>query len=411
MLKNTFDPKLPYRAVLYLRMSSKQQNERSPEQQEREIRRVIKMARRKWHIVAVYVDRAKSGRFKRTRPEYLRMMRDIKTGRISVDLILVDTAERLGRVEDLQDIRKKLYERDGVLVLTADSHFADPTTPQGKALGMVEAIRSTEDSRIKAHNVLRSKRDEAELKHWPGGLPPFGYKLQSVMKVVKDREVVDYSLVVLNPETAWIMERLFQKAAETGWGTTKLAKYLNGLEEIPKPLKPFKSSTIGRQLDHEIYYGELVWEKYSTGIVADTRVSERNAPKDMLRVPNFCEPIVSRELWEQVQEVRKVRRDRLREARERKAANKGKLILPAAPGMTLRYLLSGLVFCEACGLRMVASSGGEYRTRDGVTKNYASYVCPGYIAGICGNGLRVPEPWLREVVVATIRDRLFPRAS
>ena len=222
MLKRFFDPKLVYRVVVYLRMSSDQQNKRSPDQQLAEIKRVLKSLGYHWIIVEIFRDDAKTGRLLRNRKDYQRMMQGIKTGAIKVDLILVDTSERFGRVEELPTIRKELYEKHGVLVLTADTGFADPNTPQGKAMGMVEAMRATEHGRILGHNVLRGKRDAAEQGHWPGGPPPFGLKLENVMKDVKGRQEVDYSILVHNPETNWIMKLLLDKAYETSWGQTRL---------------------------------------------------------------------------------------------------------------------------------------------------------------------------------------------
>lgn len=84
-------------------------------------------------IVKIYRDEAKSGKYLRKRNGYQQMMRDLKTGTVVADLILVDTLERLGRVEELPSIRKDLLDRHGILVLTADSNFADPNTPQGEA--------------------------------------------------------------------------------------------------------------------------------------------------------------------------------------------------------------------------------------------------------------------------------------
>lgn len=89
MLKRKiFDPNLLYRVVLYLRMSSDMQNERSPLQQRAEIERRLKALGYRWIIVDVYCDEAKSGKFLRKRPEYQRMLRDIKTGKLDVDLVL-----------------------------------------------------------------------------------------------------------------------------------------------------------------------------------------------------------------------------------------------------------------------------------------------------------------------------------
>jgi len=362
----------------------------------------------KWVIVKIYRDDAKSGRYLRKRIGYQQMLQEIKSGVVAVDLVLVDTLERFGRVEELSTIRKELFERHGVLVLTGDTNFADPNTPQGKALGMFESMRASDHGRILGHNVLRGKRDAAIQKHWPGGPPPFGCMLKSVMKTVNGREEVDHSDLVPNPETAWIIVKLFREAAATSWGTTKLARFLNGDADIPEKFKPFQPSTIGYRLDNHIYYGELLWDQNATGIVDDTRVVERNAEEDMLRVPDFCEPIIDRELWEQVQAVRQMRRDRIAEARRRKAEANGKLIEPPAPGVSVKYLLSGLLFCSECGLRMTASSTAEYVNKSGEAKRYVSYVCSGYLAGHCENSKSVPEQWLREVVVSKLRERLFP---
>ena len=67
------------------------------------------------------------------------------------------------------------------------------------------------------------------------------------------------------------------------------------------------------------------------------------------------------------------------------------------------------MFCE-CGLRMVASSTAPYTAKDGTQRRYTSYVCPGYLAGHCENGTRVPEGWVRSVVIGKLSERLFPDA-
>lgn len=409
MLKRNFNPSLVYQVVVYLRMSTDHQNPRSPEQQLEEIRRRLAALGFKWKIIKIYRDDGISGRYKRKRADYQRMLRDIKSGAIHVDLILVDTVERFGRVEDLQEIRKDLDEHYGVLVLTADSNFADPNTPQGRALGMVEAIRATEDGRIKAHNVLRGKRDAALLKHWPGGPPPFGYMLKSILKVVNGREEVDYCILVPNPETASIAQLVFQLAENYSWGGIRLSKALKSNPEIPAKFKEIPATTISSWLDNPIYYGELVWAANSTGIVDDMRVLEPNAEEDIVRVPEFCEGLVPRERWNKVHAVRAARSQRLITARSAKQLKTGKQLEAIAPGLALTYPLSGLVFCS-CGVRMTSSSSSAYTAKDGETRRYVSYVCPRYLSGDCANSKHISEEWLRKTVVAQIAKRLFPRS-
>jgi site-specific DNA recombinase len=173
-------------------MSSDQQNPRSPQQQSDTIDQVMLRQGYRWIHVADYTDAAISGRYVAKRPNFQRMLHDIRAGVLKADLILVDTFERFGRADELAGLRQELYQRHGVLVLTADTQFADPTSVPGKAMAAFESLRSTEDSRIKAHNVLRGKRDAARERHWPGGPPPFGYMLESIMIERHGRQEVDH---------------------------------------------------------------------------------------------------------------------------------------------------------------------------------------------------------------------------
>src|SRR5690606_25208888 len=101
MLASTFDARLPCRYCRYGRMSTDLQHPRSPEQQFDTIAAAVGRSGYPWVHVGDYRDDAKSGRFMRKRPGFSRMLDDIKTGRILVDVILVDTLERFGRMDDV----------------------------------------------------------------------------------------------------------------------------------------------------------------------------------------------------------------------------------------------------------------------------------------------------------------------
>jgi DNA invertase Pin-like site-specific DNA recombinase len=408
MLKHNFDPARPHRYVCYRRVSSDQQNPRSPEQQGDTIEATRQRCGYPWVHVSDYTDVAISGRYVAKRPEFQRMIADIRSGRLCVDLILVDTFERFGRAEELADLRRELFQKHGVLVLTADTQFADPNTVAGKALAAFESIRSTDDTRIKAHNVLRGKRDAARLGHWPGGRPPFGFMLDSVFTERHGRPELDHCRLVPNPESAWIMAKLFTLAA-TGRGANRLARLCNDDPAVPEKYKPFLATTVDRWLSNPIYCGHLRWEQTCTDIVDDARVSQRNSPEDVLHVPDFCEAIVSREVFDAVQAIRRVRGDRVRRAKEARKLNAGKQIAAPAPGLALTYPLSGLVECAICGRAMVASAGAAYTTTSGTTRRYPTYACPGYMTGVCTNSTRVPETWLRESIINLITSRLLRR--
>jgi DNA invertase Pin-like site-specific DNA recombinase len=404
MLERKYEPTLPYRFVLYGRMSDPKQNKRSPDQQFATVEETRARCGHPWVHVATYRDDAISGRYLRKRPGFQRMLRDIEAGLIQIDLIVVDTLERLGRAEEIAERRRKLFVEYGILIVAADNGFCDPTGVVGKAVGMVEQIRSTENTRISRHNVLRGKKDAARRRRWPGGSPPFAYRLKkAVDESVSPPEV--YSVLESEPRESVALCLAFERAAETGHGDLRLSQWWNTCPEIPAEFKPISPFTMGYRLRNRIYVGELVWGAHRTGVVNDTRVIEPN-PDGAEVISDFCPPLVGVELFDRVQQLRRARGSAIRECR-RQAADQvpPKLIAPQARGMTLKYLLSGLVRCAECNSSMRAMPSGR-RSRDG--KRYVYYACPRHSDGACANRHYVPEDQLREAVLARLRARLFP---
>ncbi len=406
MLRNRFEPNRKCHVVIYVRMSTDHQNPRSPDQQIATIKELINRLKLPWTIVMIYRDDGKSGRYKRKRPQFLKMMRDLRCGAVKAQLVLVDTFERLSRGDDNAEIRRKL-SRAGVLVLTADSQFQDPTSVSGQALTMVESIRATEEGRVKAHNVVRGKKDAIRLGHWPGGPVPFGFRLKNVMIICHGIEEIDYRLLVPVEELRPLVLRIFELAAKKKWGAIRICKALNADPDISDALKPFVVSSIDYMLDSELYFGEMVWGKNCTGIEDDVRVVQPNPEEEWERNPNFCEPLVPRPLWEEAQAHRAERRRRHQAALEHAATAEDGSACPRLRGVALTYPLSGLVMCDACGRAMVASSSSVYLTVDGHERRYVAYVCPAALSGACPNTRRIPEDWLRETVMELICQRLF----
>ena len=228
MLKRTFDLNQPYTVVIYVRMSDKKQNERSPDQQIAEIKRTIKRLKLNWKIKVVYRDDGVKGALIRKRPQFWRMLNDIYSGAIDANLILVDTTERFARAKEMNSIREKLWEEHGVLLVTAENNFASPLTPEGKIYAAVEAMRSTEENRIKAHQVLRAKRDTIALGRWPGGPAPRGYRLQKIIEPDEkgnDKFVGSDLVPDLKEINIDIIKEAFRICRKTGKRGSDLAKH------------------------------------------------------------------------------------------------------------------------------------------------------------------------------------------
>ena len=402
MIKSTFSFDIPHRYVIYARMSDETQNARSPEQQVDTIQTQLSRCGWPWTQLALYIDRGVSGRRTHTRPQFQKMLNDIRSGRVKADVLLVDTAERFSRADEALELRREL-ERSGVIMLTADTGFSDPTTSAGQLYSMIECWRAGEENRVKSHNVLRGKRDSVRQKQWPGGPPPLGYKLKSVTETIDGVVKVLHSILIPDPETQWIVQRMFHIALTEGWGMGRIARRLNEDPSIPAKFKPFNLATVGRQLVNRIYIGEMVWERLHCDIRNDARIVERTDEADWTIVPDFCEPIIDRQSFDHVQMVRKDRAAKIQANKETASAGKR----ACGTGIALKYLLSGLVVCSECGRAMNINVTKAYLTKDGESKTYPAYMCAGRLSGTCENALRVPEPWLRETVVGLIRLRLF----
>src|SRR3954447_22174464 len=100
-------------------MSDPKQNRRSPDQQFATIDETMARCGYPWVCVATYRDDGISGRYLRKRPGLQKLLRDIEASLIRVDLIVVDTLERLGRAEEIAELRRKLLVDYGVLIVAA----------------------------------------------------------------------------------------------------------------------------------------------------------------------------------------------------------------------------------------------------------------------------------------------------
>ncbi len=405
MIKSDFDPQKPYTYVSCARMSDPGQNPRSPDQQFITIEETKKRCGYPWRHLESYRDDGVSGRYLRKRKGFQQMLTDIRTGKHKPDLILVDTIMRFGRCDEMEAIQRELLNKHGILVLAADTNFADPSSEAGRAMRLVHNFQATAEGRTKAHNVLRGKRDAARLGRWPGGPAPLGLRLKTIMKHGAEPAEIDHRVLEHNPETAGFVVEMYRHKHELGWGSSRSAKHFNSDPEFIRKVGHIDASTICRILDNEIYKGILVFGRVSTDVVDDRKVIRKNPEDEIIRVENFCEPLIPSEIWEEVNRLRREAGRKISEARRRKSASNGKLLQPTAPGFVLRYPLTGLVRCESCGASMRPNSSGSV-SKSG--RRYVYYMCPGHPSGSCMNTVRVPEDWLRKVVISTIRKRLLP---
>ena len=154
-------------------------------------------------------------------------------------------------IDELVQIRQAQKAIDVIRRLTSEIRDAS-----GKAVGLVENIRSTEDGRIKAHNVVRGKKDAARLKRWPGGPPPFGFRLKAVVNESASPPEV-YNVLEHEPRQAAALRLAFERAAATGEGDLRLTQWWNRSPDVLDDFKPVSPFTMGYRLENPIAVGTL----------------------------------------------------------------------------------------------------------------------------------------------------------
>ena len=300
-------------------------------------------------------------------------------------------------------IREKLWEEYGVLLVTAENNFASPLTPEGKIYAAVEAMRSTEENRVKAHQVLRAKRDTIELGRWPGGPAPRGYRLKKIIE--QDEKGNDVFVgSKLEPDSKEIntdiIKEAFQVCFKTGKRGSNLAKHLKAIPRFREDFKKLTGDTVNNWLKNTLYKGVLTWGIYCTGIVNDVRRLERNDEEDVVIKEGFCEAIVDAEVWNQVN---------LGRERPKKTGVDGgseKILTPLAPGFKIKYMLTGLTRCDCCG-----GSMNPVANKSNAGVSYIYYRCTRAYDNNCDNHAYIHEPWLREQVIGYITAQLLGEGS
>jgi len=301
-----------------------------------------------WNISEIYIDDGWSG-VNFERPDFKRMISDIEGGRIN--LVIVKDLSRLGRNYILCGQFTEIYfpERnvrfialnDGIDSLNNNNDIA----PFKNILNDMYA----KDISVKVRSALYAKAKRGE---YLGSCDPYGY--------IRDPDNKHH--LVINPETASVVKRIFEMCV-SGYGLYKIARILNNEGALsPSDYGAFKKF----QLDNGEFMPKVLWhesmirliirnEMFIGNMVQCRKRSQSyrtqkivwNPQEDWVVVKNTHEPIVSEELFKQAQKHI--------EGRTRFIKKNGE-----------PHIFNGLLFCAACGRRMLhhvrKTSRGDYFT-------------------------------------------------
>ncbi len=162
----------PRRAVLYARVSTEEQVEGTS--------LGVQITRgRAWcelnghEVAGEYVDEGESGA-KASRPAFDTMMAAVHSG--GIDAVVVAHLDRFGRSVEHNSVLLGELDRLGVSFVSTTQAF-DASTPMGRAMRHMASIFAEVERDMIRERMVSGVTAVASDGHWPGGPPPFGYRL------------------------------------------------------------------------------------------------------------------------------------------------------------------------------------------------------------------------------------------
>lgn len=381
-------PQLSRRVALYARYSSDQQRAASIEDQFRNCRR--RAESEGWSIAETYADEAMSGADS-NRPQYQAML--AAASRRDIDVLLIDDLSRLSRdqVESERVIRR--LEFVGIRIIAVTDGYDSETKAATRKIqrGVKNLINEMRLDELR-EQVHRGLTGQAMKNYWCGGRP-YGYRLRPILdanqKDTYGNPARIGTVLEIDSEQAKIVAEIFDSYAR-GVSYFSLARSFNE-RGIPSPGSTWKrevrrcrgwvASAIRVILRNPLYTGHVRWNVSQFVRDPDSGKHKRRRRSQAEWVTHHDESlrIVSDELFDRVQ------------ARMQAFANSDKRL---KSGGKVKYVLSGLLYCEACGANYVLGDKDKY-------------ACSSFIHGrACSNEIRVRRDAAEAVILHAVHRQL-----
>lgn len=356
-----------WNAALYIRLSVEFNGQRGDSlETQKKIMESFAALHPDIQVSGIYTDNGITGRtFERA--AFQQMLADIEDGKINC--IIVKDLSRLGRstIDTGYYIEKYFPVRQVRFIAVNDQYDSEANQNNGEHIilpfkNMVNEAYAADISR----KVRSQTRQSMKSGNYIGARPPYGYR--------KDPE--NCHKLIVNEETAPAVRDIFQWAAD-GVSLNRIATQLNE-QGIITPgfylvkcglIKPgrlmgsgnWQTWTVTKILADEVYVGDMVQGKTKT--IGHKQVPTE--PEEWIIVRDTHEPLISRELFEKVQELR----------RRAAAKSKDQVNIPYTENV-----LRGRIFCGHCGKNLHRKrSHGEYFfhciSNGRIAKNYCPGVC------------------------------------
>lgn len=328
----------------YIRVSDERQDEYSPDSQLKKIREYAAKEGYQIPDEYVYYDDGISGRSTRGRDEFKRMVKEAVSKEHPFDKLYVWKLSRFSRSMEDSIIYKSMLERQGVQVVSISEPISNDI--YGKLLERVLEWDAQFYSERLSEEVKRGIAEKIA-RGEPIVPPPFGYIMKDG-KYYPDEE----------SGAANAVREMFKLYAD-GMKLREIAVQLGERGIRTKYGNAPDNRWIEYTLRNPCFIGKLRFSSDGT-----RSVSRRQFDYNKIQIVDGChEPLISLELWNQVQSMLD---------NQKKAYPKY-----AKRDQPVEYLLKGLVRCSSCGGTLAMSSviSGKSKIHTMQCCNYARGAC------------------------------------
>ena len=343
-------------AAAYIRVSTEEQTELSPDSQ---IKLIREYAKKNDFIVPdefVFHDDGISGRTTAKRPDFNRMIGTAKLKPKPFDAILVWKFSRFARNREDSIVYKSMLRKLGIDVISISENVGDD-----KMSVLIEAMIEAMDEYYSINLAEEVKRGMLE-KLSRGQIvnaPPLGYTLKDG-KYVPD-------------ENADLIRQIYSDFI-SGEKYLAIAKKLNSMGYKTSKGNKFENRTVEYIIRNPVYAGKLRWTPGGGG-----SRSHYHGENEVMIVDGAHEPIIEPELWEQAQKLAEEYKKQYSKYSRNIAVKKD-------------FMLRGLLRCSNCGAALVNSGAG--------------YQCHRYARGLCEISHYISKDKANSTVINGLKNAL-----
>lgn len=312
-------------AAAYLRKSRMEEGMDTDEVLRRHRQGLNECAQRNGLDIVEYFPEVVSGESLYARPQMLRLLEFVESGKY--DAVLCMDLDRLsrGRMKD-QGIILDAFRESGTLIVTPEKIY-DLSDEIDDELAEFKTFMSRREYKIINKRLRRGLQRSIQEGCYVANAP-YGYK-----KTVVDRRP---TLEIFEPEAKFV--RLMYSMYAGGYGCQSIASHVNAMGARPHRSAAFSRNSVAQILRNPTYIGKIVWDQ-KTHIKKNAKGNLKHItiynPREKWTITDGLHPpIIEKEVYDKVQEIMA--------GRYHPAQNDG----------TVKSPLAGLVKCANCGGNM-----------------------------------------------------------